>query len=54
MFYNEGGQMLEQVAHRSCGLPITGNVQGQVGRGSEWPGLVKDVLAHGRGVGNNL
>ncbi|KAK4822678.1 hypothetical protein QYF61_019547 [Mycteria americana] len=31
--------------------PIPGNIQGQVGRGSEQPDLVEDVPAHCRGVG---
>ena len=43
--------MLEQVAHRSCGCPITGSVQSQVGWGFGQADLVKDVRAHGRGVG---
>jgi len=30
---------------------IPGNIQGQVGRGSEEPNPVEDVPAHGRGVG---
>jgi len=50
-FYSEGAQALEQVAQRSRGRPITGSVQGQVGKGFEWPDLVKDVPAHGRWVG---
>jgi len=36
---------------RSCGCPLPGNVQGQVGWGFEPPGLVKDVPVHGRRVG---
>jgi len=51
MFYNEGGETLAQVAQRSSGGPIPGNIQGQVGWGSEQPGLVEDVPAHGRGQG---
>jgi len=35
----------------SCGCPLPGSVQGQVGWSSEQPGLVEDVPAHGRGVG---
>jgi len=31
MLYCEGGEALEQVAQRSCGCPLPGNVQGQVG-----------------------
>ena len=30
--------------------PPPGSAQGQVGRGSEHPGLVKAVPAHGRGL----
>ena len=46
----EGGEALAQVAQRSCGCPIPGSVQGQVGRGLEQPGLVEGVPAHGRGL----
>jgi len=42
---------LEQVAERSCGCPLPGSVQVQAGQGSEQPGLVEGVPAHGRGVG---
>ena len=45
----EGGEPLAQVAQRSCGCPIPGGVQGQVGRGLEQPGLVGGVPAQGRG-----
>jgi len=48
---HEGGEALAQVAQRSCGCPLPGRVQGQVGWSSEHPGLVEDVPAHGRGVG---
>jgi len=47
VFYSEGGEALEQVAQRGGGCCIPG----QVGRGSEQPGLVEDVPAHCRGVG---
>ena len=50
-FYDEGGETLEQVAQGGCTCPITGNIQGQAGRGSEQPDLVEDVPAHCRGVG---
>jgi len=50
MFYGKGGETLEQVA-QSNGGPIPGNIQGQVGRGSEQPDLVENVPAHCRGVG---
>jgi len=45
-----GGEALEQVARRSCGCPHSGIVQGQAGWGSEWPGVVEGVPAHGRGL----
>ena len=49
--YDEGDETQEQVVQRSCGCLIIGSVQDQVGRGFEQPDLVKDVPAHGRGVG---
>jgi len=36
----------EQIAQRGSGGPIPGNIQGQVGQGSEQPGLVEDIPAH--------
>ena len=38
-------------AKQDCGCRIPGSVEGQVGWGFEQPGLVEDVLAHGREVG---
>ena len=49
--HSEGGEALAQVAQRSCGCPIPGMVQGQVGWGPGQPDLVGGVPAHGRGVG---
>jgi len=46
----EGGEALAQVARRSCGCPMIGSVQGQVGRGFEHPGMVEGVPACGRGL----
>jgi len=43
----EGGEALAQVTQRSCGCPLPGRVQGQVGRGSAHPGLVEGVPACG-------
>ena len=43
-------ETLEQVAQRGGRCPIPGNIQGQVGLGSEAPDLVEDVPAHCRGV----
>uniref|UniRef100_A0A8B9IZ95 Serpin domain-containing protein n=1 Tax=Amazona collaria TaxID=241587 RepID=A0A8B9IZ95_9PSIT len=46
----EGAEVLAQGAQRSCGCPIPGSVQGQVGhRGLEHPAPVGGVPAHGRG-----
>jgi len=42
----------DSVAQRSCGCPLPGSVQGQVGWSSEQPGLVEDVPAYGRGGWN--
>ena len=47
---HEGGEALAQAAQRSCGCPLPGRVQGQVGRSSEHPGLGKGVPARGRAV----
>jgi len=47
-FCVEGGETLEQVAQRGGRCPIAGNIQSQVGQGSEQPGLVEDFLAHSR------
>jgi len=52
-FYNQGSETLEQVAQRGGKCPIPGNIQGQVGWGSEQPDLVEDGPAHCRGVGLN-
>jgi len=46
-----GGEALAQVAQRSCGCPLPGSVQGQVGWGFRHPGLVEGVPAHGSGAG---
>ena len=43
------GEVLEQVALESCGFPIPGSVQGQVGWGFEQLGLEGGIPAHGRG-----
>jgi len=50
-FYNEGGEILEQVSQRGGRCAIPGNIQGQVGQGFEQPDLVVGVPAHCRRVG---
>jgi len=42
--------MLKQIAQKGSRCPVPGNIQGQVGWGSEQPDLVEDVHAHCRGV----
>jgi len=51
MFNDEGGETLKQVAQTSCGWPIIGHVQGQVGQSFEQPHRVDDVPVQGRGLG---
>jgi len=46
----QGGEALAQIAQRGGRCPIPGNIQHQVGRGSEQPDLVADVPAHCRGL----
>lgn len=41
----EGGETLEQVADRNCGFPIPGNIQGQVGLGSEQYDVAEHLIA---------
>lgn len=47
-FYCEVGGTQGQVAQSDCGV---GSVQGQVEWRFELPGLVEDILGHGRGFG---
>ena len=42
---------MERVAQRGSGGPIPGNIQDQIGQGSEKPDLVSGVPALRRGVG---
>jgi len=50
ILHSKAGETLVHVAQRSCGCPIPGNVQGQVGWGFEQPGLMEGVPTHGRTV----
>lgn len=50
LFYNEGGNTLSQVAQRGSRNSTSGNIQGQVGRGSEQHDLAEDVPVHCRRV----
>jgi len=51
IFYNEGGETLEQIVQRSSGGPILENIAGLAAQGSEQPDQVLDVPAHCRGFG---
>ena len=51
IFYDMGGETLEEVAWRNCGCLFPGSIQGQVGWAFDQPGLVEGVSAHDRGVG---
>jgi len=51
IIYDEGGKTLAQITWIGGRCPIPGNIQGQVGRGSEQPDPVEDVPGHVRGVG---
>lgn len=48
--YSEGCEKLEQVGQRRCECPISGSVQGHIGRGFEQAALVEGVRPHGRGI----
>jgi len=40
-----------RISALTCGGPVSGNIQGQIGWGSEQQDPVEDVPAHCRGVG---
>ena len=46
VFCNKDGDALKQVAQRSGGCPILGDIQGQAGEGSEQPDLALGVPVH--------
>mgnify|MGYP001853173413 CR=1 FL=1 len=48
ILYLEGGEALAQAAQRGCGCSISGDVQSQVGWGSEQLDLVGDSPVQGR------
>ena len=51
-FYDESSQTLAQIAQRGGRCPLPGNIQNQVGWGSEQPDPVEDVPDHcGEGGG---
>lgn len=50
--HTEGREVLEQVAHRHCGCPISGDIQGRICLDPGWPDVVVGNSDHGRGVGS--
>jgi len=50
-FHNKGDETLAQVAQRGGRYPIPGNIQGQVGRGSEQLIELKTSLLTAGGLG---
>jgi len=48
---DKGGETLTKVAQSGGGCPISGDIQGQAGQGSEHPDLAAGVSIHCRGVG---
>jgi len=50
ILHHEGGETLAQVAQRSCGCPLPGSVQGQVGWSSEQPAVGKMSLLMAEGL----
>lgn len=49
--YYEDGDTWEKISQRVCGCSTPGSIQGLVGMGSEPPGPVEHISAHGSGVG---
>jgi len=49
-FHLESDEALAQVAQRSCGCPITGGTQGQVGWGPGQPELLGGSSPRGREI----
>lgn len=47
----ESAEALEKVAHRNCGYPIPGNIQGQAGWGFQLLNRAEYVSAHSKGDG---
>ena len=53
-YFTEGGEALAQVAQRSCGCHIPGDVQCLVGRGSGQSDLVLDLAVGNPSCGMGL
>ena len=52
--YYESGEVLEQATQSSCGCPVPGGVQGQVGWITGQPGLVLNVEVDGPACGEGV
>ena len=50
-YYSKNNEALEQVAQKCGGSPVSGDIQGQAGPGSEQPDPTVDVPFHHRVVG---
>lgn len=50
IIHSEGDGALERIFQRSCGCSMPRSVQVQAGWGSEEPGLMGGILAHGKEV----
>lgn len=50
MFYDGGGETMEQVAQRGHRCPVCGTISVQIGWSSEQPDLHEDVPAHCSGL----
>jgi len=49
--FSEGDEALTQTAQSSCGCPIPGGVQGQVGWGPGQPEMLGGNFDHNTGIG---
>ena len=54
VLYYESGEVMEQDAHRGCGCPVPGGVQGQVGWIPGQPSLVLNVEVDGPACGGGV
>ena len=54
VLYRASGEVLAQAAHRGCGCPVPGGVQGWAGWGPGQPGLVIHVEVGGPAFGGRV
>ena len=48
--HEKGSEALERITQRCNGCPVLGDIQGEVGQGSEQPDIDVGVSVHCRGV----